>query len=873
MKNAIILLAASLYITLNSITAFAKPAPLPYKDKNLSVESRVDDLIKRMTLEEKVAQLIQSTAGNNTNPNNLGASPKLLDGKVGSILTFIDDPAIRNSIQKQAIENTRLSIPIIFGYDVIHGYRTTYPIPLAQACSFNPGLVSKACAIAAEEASTVGIDWTFAPMIDVARDPRWGRVAEGYGEDPYVNGVFAAASVRGFQGTDLTAKNTIAACLKHYVGYAASEGGRDYQYTEISRQTLWDVYLPPFKAGVEAGACTLMSGFNDISGIPVSANHYTLTEVLRGKWGFDGFVVSDWNSIAQLINQGYASDQADAGKKALEAGVDMDMVDDCYIGHLERLVNENAIPIATVNTAVKRILRIKFRLGLFDRPYTDVVPEKKRFLKEQYLRTVEELAAESMVLLKNHNNILPLDKNIKSIAVIGPLADAKADMLGSWKTAGKAEDAQSILDGLRKKLPKSCKINYAKGCEINDHSTDGFDKAAKAARASEVVILCVGESANMSGENTSQTQIKLPGRQQQLIERIRSIGKPVILVLSNGRPLELAQTEPHVDAILEIWQPGLRGGTPVADILFGDRNPSGKLAMTFPRAAGQIPVYYSMRQGGRKASYRDNTTEPMYWFGHGLSYSNFQYSSVKLNDNIFEKGQKITAEVTVTNTSNTPGKETLFWYITDHAASVTQPIKKLISFEKRLIPAGKTITFKLDIDPKRHLGFYDRDGNRIVENGRFTIHAGTDSSEQFYLGVPPSVKPDAKGHLLLTAGDAMLNGSLSLETKGQTSNIGYWSKQTDTASWFASLKKGTYEIEIEYCAPEQIAGTEFAIVIGDKQVKATTKSTGQKWDEFKQFKVGSVKSDSPETIVVIVKAIGPIKGSLMNLKSVKLTKK
>ncbi|NCD71061.1 glycoside hydrolase family 3 N-terminal domain-containing protein [Mucilaginibacter agri] len=704
---------------------FASKAPVPvYKDKKALVESRVEDLLKRMTLDEKILQLNQQTVGDNNNPNNNGYQKPTFPAGIGSLIYFSSDPAFRNTVQKRAMEETRLGIPILFGYDVIHGFRTVYPISLAQGCSFNPELVREACTVAAKETKLSGIDWTFSPMIDVARDPRWGRVSEGYGEDPYTNGVFGVASVKGYQGKNLSDQYSIAACLKHYIGYSMSEGGRDYHYSEVSPQTLWDTFMVPYEAGVKAGAATLMSGFNDISGVPASANPYTLTEVLKNRWKHDGFVVSDWGSVEQLMAQGVAKDRKEAGLKAFMSGVEMDMVDDIYGQNLKQLIAEKKVPVAKINDAVRRILRVKFRLGLFDNPYTTIVDQ--RYLQPESKAVAEKLATESMVLLKNKDHALPLTGNVKQIALIGPLAKDQEDMLGNWAAHGDAKDAETVLDGFEKEFAGKAKINYAKGSEIDGTDESNFADAVAAAQKSDVIVVCLGEKKGWSGENTSRSNISLPAIQEKLVAELKKTGKPIIVVLANGRPLELVRLEPMANAIVEMWQPGVVGGSALASIISGRVNPSGKLDITFPLTTGQIPTYYDMRQSARPNSgkYQDISTEPLYWFGHGLSYTDFAYGAINLSAPKIHKNQKLVATVEVANTGGVAGKETALWYISSHASSISRPMKELKHFEKKEIAAGAKYVYKFEIDPMRDLSFPDADGKRHLESGDFVIMAG-----------------------------------------------------------------------------------------------------------------------------------------------------
>ena len=722
MRKKVLILGLCLLGVTHSLSSKDKKSIPLYKDAKAPIEKRIDDLISRMTLEEKILQLNQYTLGRNNNVNNVGEEVKKVPSEIGSLIYFDINPELRNSMQKKAMEESRLGIPIIFGYDAIHGFRTIYPISLGQACSWNPGLVEQACAVSAQEARMSGVDWTFSPMIDVARDPRWGRVAEGYGEDPYTNGVFAAASVRGYQGDDMSAENRMAACLKHYVGYGASEAGRDYVYTEISAQTLWDTYLLPYEMGVKAGAVTLMSSFNDISGVPGSANPYIMTEILKKRWKHDGFIVSDWGAVEQLKNQGLAATKKDAARYAFNAGLEMDMMSHAYDRHLKELVEEGKVTMAQVDESVRRVLRVKFRLGLFERPYTPVTNEKDRFFRPQSMAVAAQLAAESMVLLKNDNQILPLT-NKKKIAVVGPMAKNGWDLLGSWCGHGKDTDVEMLYDGLTAEFGGDAELRYAMGCKPQGNDRSGFAGALDVARWSDVVIVCLGEMLTWSGENASRSTIALPQIQEELVKELKEAGKPVILVLSNGRPLELNRMEPLCDAILEIWQPGINGARSMAGILSGRINPSGKLAMTFPYSTGQIPIYYNRRKSGRghQGFYKDITSDPLYPFGHGLSYTEFKYGTVTPSATKVKRGDKLSAEVTVTNTGSRDGAETVHWFISDPYCSITRPVEELKHFEKQLIKAGETKTFRFDIDLERDFGFVNEDGKRFLEAGEYHI--------------------------------------------------------------------------------------------------------------------------------------------------------
>jgi beta-glucosidase len=698
-----------------------KGMPL-YKNPKQNIEKRVNDLLSRMTLEEKVFQLNQYTLGRNDNKNNIEDVLKQKPAELGSVIYFNSDPKLRNEVQRQAMEKSRLGIPMIFGYDVIHGYRTVYPISLAQACSWNPDLVEQACAVAAQEARMSGVDWTFSPMIDVARDGRWGRVAEGYGEDPYTNAVFCVASVKGYQGKDMSDPKKVAACLKHYIGYGASEGGRDYVYTEISAQSLWDTYMLPYEAGVKAGAATLMSSFNDISGTPGTANAYILRDILKNRWKHDGFVVSDWGAIQQLRSQGVAGDKKEAALKAFTAGVEMDMMNNCYDMHLAELVKEGKVPMSVLDDAVKRVLRVKFRLGLFENPYTPETDEKERFLLPASLKIAEQLAEESLVLLKNENNTLPLSGQTK-IAVIGPLAKSRWHLLGSWAAHGNTDDVITIYDGLETELGNNVQLSYAEGCAFDGNDTSKFAEALDAATKSDVVILCLGEKKDWSGENASRSTIALPKIQEDLVMELRKAGKPLILLLSSGRPLELNRLEPLSDAMVAIWQPGIMTGKAVAGILSGRVNPSGKLSMTFPYSTGQIPVYYNARQSARthQGKYQDIPTTPLYGFTHGLSYTNYVYGDMKASATKIKRGDKLSFDIAVTNSGKMDGKETVHWFISDPVSTISRPVKELKYFEKQLLKAGETRVFRFEVDLMRDFGFVDSTGKRFLESGDYYV--------------------------------------------------------------------------------------------------------------------------------------------------------
>ena len=719
------LLSVSFLLGCSLAASAASPGIPPYKNAALPVEQRVDDLLERMTLEEKVLQLSQQTLGVNDNENNLGEVVGKIPAGIGSLIYYGEDPAARNAMQRHAMEDSRLGIPVLFGYDVIHGFRTIVPIPLAQACSWNTALVEQGCAMSAAETRRSGVDWTFSPMIDVARDGRWGRISEGFGEDPYTTAAFAAAAVRGYQGNDLTAPDRVAACLKHFVGYGASEAGRDYVYTEISPQTLWDTYLPPYEAGVRAGAQTLMSSFNDISGTPGSCNAYTLTEILKNRWGHDGFVVSDWDAVAQIVAQGGAADRKEATGRALNAGLDMDMTDRCYEHYVARLIREGKVSIDRVNDAVRRVLRVKFRLGLFDRPYTDDVPQAERLLLPESRAVAERLAEEAVVLLKNENNVLPLAAggSRPAIAVMGPLLGADGELLGNWSGHGRTSEVYPLRKALEEEFAGKAELRFVEGCPFDGDDRSAFKAARKAAKRADVVVLFMGERRKWSGENCVRASIELPAIQEEFIAEVKKAGKPVVLVLANGRPLALERVEPLCDAIVEMWQPGTPGGRPVAGVLSGRVNPSGKLCVTFPRATGQIPIYYNRRKSARpyQGKYQDIPSTPLYEFGHGLSYTTFEYGDLRLSTDSIGPDGKLTAEITVTNTGRRDGAEVVQWFISDPFCRVTRPERELKHFEKQTLRAGESRTFRFEIEPTRDLSFVDGDGQRFLENGEFFV--------------------------------------------------------------------------------------------------------------------------------------------------------
>lgn len=704
-----------------------------------SFEQRADSVLALMTLEEKVGQLVQYSGGwatgAETGKPTEGSDELIRKGRVGSFLNVVSSK-LTGKMQKIAVEESRLKIPLIFGLDVIHGYFSTFPIPLAEACTWNPSLVEKSARMQAIEASSAGIHWTFNPMVDIARDPRWGRIMEGSGEDPYLGSLMAAARVRGYQGNDLSANNTILACVKHYAGYGGAEGGRDYNTVDMSERNFRDFYLPPYKAAVEAGAGSLMASFNEIGGVPSSASKFLMTQILRNEWKTDAFVVSDWNSIGELIPHGVAKDLKQAAELGINATVDMDMEANAYYTHLANLVREGKVDIKLVDDAVRRVLIAKFKLGLFDDPfkYCNEEREKKTIKSKEIVDATKEVALESIVLLKNEKNILPIDKKLKSIAVIGYLAKSTSDPLGGWSALGDSNDVVSIFDGIKNKIGKDVKINYAEGCKITGNDKSGFNEAINAAKSSDVIIAVVGESRNMSGEASSRATLDLPGVQEDLLKELHKTGKPIVVVLMNGRPLTIPWLQENIPAIVEAWFPGISAGSAVADILFGDVNPSGKLTVTFPRYVGQVPIYYNHKNTGRPhdpknhytSYYMDLENTPLYPFGFGLSYTTFEYSNLTLDKKEIKKNESLKISVDVKNTGSREGKEVVQLYIRDLVGSVTRPVKELKDFTKISLKPGETKHVEFTITPDK-LKFYDINMNYVVEPGDFKVFVGSNS--------------------------------------------------------------------------------------------------------------------------------------------------
>ena len=714
------------------IVVLLGPMPAHLASPADEVERKIEDLLRQMTLEEKLGQL-QMLDGDVDGSYRPEHRELVRRGLVGAFLNVRGARRV-NELQRIAVEESRLKIPLLFGFDVLHGYRTIFPVPLGEASSWDPEAVERAAHIAATEARAAGVTWTFAPMVDIARDPRWGRIVEGAGEDPFLGAVMARARVRGFQGHDYSAPDRVLACAKHFVGYGAAEGGRDYNTTDMSERTLREIYLPPFQAAVEAGVGTIMSAFNDLNGIPASAHPLTLTTILRGEWRFDGFVVSDYTAIAELITHGLAANGAEAARAALEAGVDMEMVSRLYNQNLPLLVREGALSMTAIDNAVRRVLRIKFRLGLFERPYADEARENAMLLRPEHRAAAREIAARSIVLLKNDGGVLPLRKNLRSVAVIGPLADDQKNMLGPWSGDGRAEDVVTILAGIRAKVGPETQIHYTPGCGITDSTCEGMDEAVRLARQAEVVVVVVGESAEMSGEAASRASLDLPGRQLDLVKAVHATGTPTVVVLVNGRPLTIPWIAEHVPAILETWFLGTEAGNAIADVLFGDVNPGGKLPVTFPRSVGQIPLYYNHKMTGRPpdpvnkytSKYLDEAVTPLFPFGHGLSYTEFRLTNLQLSTQRLRPDERITVSVDVENIGQRAGDEVVQLYIRDVVASVTRPVRELKGFQRITLRPGEKRRVVFTLGPE-HLGFYNRQMRFVVEPGEFRVFVGTSS--------------------------------------------------------------------------------------------------------------------------------------------------
>lgn len=709
-------------------------------------EAKVDSLMKLMTLQEKIGQTVMySGSWDQTGPIvGTDNGRYIREGNLGAMLNAFTVKGTRD-LQKIAIEESRLGIPLLFGYDVIHGHRTIFPINLGMSCSWDLNMVEESSRIAAEEASAEGLHWTFAPMVDISREPRWGRISEGAGEDVYLGSQIAKAYVKGFQGDDLSQPNTILACAKHYVAYGAAQAGRDYHTVNMGEGELRNVYLPPFKATVDAGVETFMSAFNELNGVPTSGNKFTLRDILRDEWNFKGFVVSDYTSINELVPHGFAKDSIDAARIGMNAGVDMDMVGKLYHHFLKDLVEEGQVPERYVDDACRRILLAKYKLGLFEDPYRYINEERENTTKykPEFLAKAREIAAASSVLLQNNREALPLSKSTNKIAFIGPLVKDEYDILGNWAAKGDRQGkAVSVFEGVSEYL-KSNQILYAKGCDILKDDESGFAEAISVSKQAEEIVLVMGEGHHMSGEAASRTNLKIPGLQPKLIKKIREANpdKKITLVIMNGRPLNLSEEVGLVDAILEVWFPGTMGGAATADLLFGEVNPSGKLTVTFPRNVGQVPIYYNMKNTGRpipetnpkedyKSNYIDVPNSPLFSFGYGLSYTQFTYSNLTLSSKTLDTNGTLEASVTITNSGNMDGHEIVQLYIHDKVGSVTRPVKELKGFEKIFLKKGesKKVSFSISIED---LKFYNSDMIFGVEPGEFEIAIAPNSEFKF----------------------------------------------------------------------------------------------------------------------------------------------
>jgi beta-glucosidase len=714
------------------------------KAQQKSIAVRVDSVLRLMTLEEKIGQL------NQYNDNQYATGPITLDdtkseqarnGQVGSIINCLGTS--RTKRWQDIAMQSRLKIPLLFGQDVIHGYKTTFPIPLAESCSWDMDAIQLSARIAATEASAAGINWTFAPMVDISRDPRWGRSMEGAGEDTYLGSKIAFARVKGFQGKGLGNINALMACAKHFAAYGAVIGGREYNAVDMSDRMLWETYLPPFKAAVDAGAATFMNAFNELNGIPATGNTYLLRDILKGKWGFKGFVVSDWNSIGEMITHGYAANEYEAALNAMTAGTDMDMESRNYKNSLARLVQDKKIPLALIDDAVKRILTKKFELGLFDDPYRfcNAAREQAALNNPEHPAAARKVAARSIVLLKNNQQLLPLSKDAKTIAFIGPLVKAVKQNKGFWDVEVPGVDSSFIVtqwDGLKHKVGNNINLLYAKGCDIEGNNKNGFAEAVSVAKQADVVILSIGEKRDMSGEAKSRSDIGIPGVQEDLLEVLLATGKPVVVLINAGRPLVFRYTADNAPAILYTWWLGSEAGNAIADVLFGDYNPSAKLTMTFPRTVGQVPIYYSYTNTGRpsandfnrnyNSSYIDESIYPRYPFGYGLSYTKFQYSNLQLDKKQIKATDKINVSVTITNTGKYAGEEIVQLYLRDKVSSVIRPVKELRDFAKISLAVGESKTIRFVID-KEKLSFYNRQLQWVAEPGEFDLMIGASSRD------------------------------------------------------------------------------------------------------------------------------------------------
>lgn len=703
------------------------------------IEHKVDSVLKLMTLEEKIGQMTQYSADwDITGPvMKSDWETYLKKGLVGSIFNAVTVDGVRK-LQEMALSQSRLKIPVLFAYDVVHGFRTIFPMPLAESCSWDLDLMRRTASIAATEAAAEGICWTFAPMLDVARDARWGRVMEGAGEDPWYGSLVGVAKVRGFQGdnwTDLKKLNTVLACAKHFAAYGAAEAGRDYNTVDVSRRSLYETYFPPFYAAEKAGVATFMTAFNEVEGVPATANKYLYTDVLREEWGFKGFVVTDYTAINELVPHGVAINEQEAAEKAVNAGIDMDMNGSVYMQNLPALVNDHKVKEAAIDRAVRSILEMKFLLGLFDDPYRylDSAREKNTIMKPEFLQVAREAGRKSIVLLKNDAQLLPIDpQKAQTVALIGPMVKDKVNQNGEWAGRGNREQSASLYEGLMEVYKDSkVKFVYAPGCDLTTDDRSGFGAAMDAAAQADVILAVMGEDFNWSGEAASRTNIQLPGVQQELLQELVKLHKPVGLVLVNGRPLDLSWEDQHVDAILEAWYLGTMAGYAMADVISGDYNPSARLTMSFPRTVGQLPLYYNHKNTGRpidpanpKIDYRsfyiDSPNNPLYPFGYGLSYTTFDIRNMRMSTNILEPGSEIEITAEVANTGDRDGETVVQLYIRDIAGSVTRPVKELRGYEKIFIPKGEVRTVRFTITPET-IAMYNQQMKYVAEPGEFKV--------------------------------------------------------------------------------------------------------------------------------------------------------
>ncbi|MBC3540020.1 beta-glucosidase BglX [Rufibacter sediminis] len=740
-RFTVTLLALSL--TCVTFTSFTTPPPKE------PIEKRVEALLAKMTLEEKAGQL-NFVVGEmfNTGPTaNASQLTKINESiKKGEITGLFNTHGAEyiGKLQRIAVKESRLGIPLLIGADIIHGFKTIFPIPLGESASWDLAAIENGARVAALESTAGGINLTFAPMVDITRDSRWGRTAEGAGEDPYLGSLIAAARVKGFQGKDLADPRTMAACVKHFVAYGAAEAGRDYNTTDVSEYLLRDVYLPPFKAALDAGSATLMSSFNELNGVPATGNMFTMQQILRKEWGFTGAVISDWQNITEMVHHGYSKDHAQAAEQALKAGTDVDMMGDAYLRYIPELVKSGKLDQKVLDESVRRVLWLKFKLGLFDKPelYSDTKREKKEIRSKENLAAAFDMARKSIVLLKNQGNVLPLTANVKRIAVIGPLGNNKADMNGTWSFFGEEQHAVSFLEGIRK-YAKGAEVTYAQGCDLYTNSTALFAEAVAAAQKADVVIMAIGESAVMNGEGASRADIGLPGNQLDLVKEIHKTGKPIVALVSSGRALELNWLDQNIPAILATWSLGSEAGNAAASVLFGEYNPAGKLPLSFPRAVGQLPLYYNHKSTGRmydgnhsepgservyKSRYRDVPNTPLYPFGYGLSYTTFSYGKPTLSKSSMSGNETLTITVDVTNTGKVAGEEVVQLYIRDLVGSTARPVKQLKKFQKLSFKPGekKTVTFTLNA---ADLSFWRQDMTFGAEPGDFKVMVGGNSRD------------------------------------------------------------------------------------------------------------------------------------------------